>query len=155
MLSAGPPIPAVEITIQHHISALQMALPAKIQASILSWVGESSAAAPSEPAATEDSAAASAAAPERYRYPHPLLTPADLFSLSSEALAAGSPGVVVKDGFLGREHALRAYDGESFLFLGLDGSPIVIVLLVSWAQWWAQPARTCGTHWLSGVVFTI
>lgn len=93
-----------------------MALPAKIQASILSWIGESSAA-PSEPAATEDGAA-----PEKYQYP--LLTPADLFSLSSEGLAAGSPGVVVKDGFLGQEQASRAYQGESVLLFGLRRKPI-------------------------------
>ena len=85
-----------------------MTLPAKIQASILSWVGESSAG-PSEPAARGDDAATT----ETYQYP--LLTPADLFSLSSKGLAAGSPGVVVKDGFLGREQASRAYDGESIL----------------------------------------
>eukprot|EP00752_Nemacystus_decipiens_P002980 g2766.t2 len=79
-----------------------MALPAKIQASILSWVGESSVD-PSSPAASGDDAAATE------KYQHPLLTPADLFSLSSEGLAAGSPGVVVKDRFLGREQASRAY----------------------------------------------
>lgn len=115
-----------------------MALPAKIQASVLSWVGESSAA-PSEPAAAGDDAAST----ERYQYP--LLTPADLFSLSSEGLAAGSPGVVVKDGFLGREQASRAYNGERFLLLGLRRKPIMIVFrLCLWAQHAGQKK-----NWLS------
>lgn len=81
-----------------------MVLPAKVQASIMSWLDESSTAVPSGqsgPAAAEDD------------YSYPVLTPADLFSLSSRGFAAGSPGVVVKDGFLGREQALRAHAGES------------------------------------------
>lgn len=43
---------------------------------------------------------------------HRVLSPADLFALSDEAAAAGSPCVVVKDGLLGKEDALRAYEGE-------------------------------------------
>ncbi|CBJ30213.1 [Skp1-protein]-hydroxyproline N-acetylglucosaminyltransferase, family GT60 [Ectocarpus siliculosus] len=77
-----------------------MALPAKVQASIMSWLDESStaiASGQSEPAAAEDD------------YSYPVITPADLFSLSSGGFAAGSPGVVVKDGFLGREQALQAH----------------------------------------------
>lgn len=94
-----------------------MALPAKLQASILSWVGESPTV-PSRPVATEDGDVDDAAAAhEKHRYPVLLLTPADLFSLSSEGMAAGSPGVVVKDGFLGREQAFRAYEGESVLLV--------------------------------------
>lgn len=81
-----------------------MALPAKLQASILSWV-EGGSAAPSKPVSTGRDANDVFNASN-------LLTPADLFSLSSRGLAAGSPGVVVKDGFLGREQALRAYEGD-------------------------------------------
>ncbi|CAN0235917.1 unnamed protein product, partial [Ectocarpus fasciculatus] len=76
-----------------------MVLPAKVQASIMSWLDESSTAVPSGqsgPAAAEDG------------HSYPVLTPADLFSLSSRGVEAGSPGVVVKDGFLGREQALQA-----------------------------------------------
>jgi len=82
-----------------------MALPAKLQANILSWV-EDGSAAPSKPVSTEEDDVYNASN---------LLTPADLFSLSSLGLAAGSPGVVVKDGFLGREQAVRAYEGDSVL----------------------------------------
>lgn len=85
-----------------------MVLPAKIQASILSWAAESSEV-PSKPAAAAE---APVAPEERSNWNYPLLTPGDLFSLSSEGVAAGSPGVVVKDGFLGREQALRSYEGE-------------------------------------------
>lgn len=96
-----------------------MALPARLQASILSWVGESPEPPPETAAAATAVAAQTTAAAARrqeeqqqqYCY-HPLLTPADLFSLSSKGVAAGSPGVVVKDGFLGREQALRCYEGE-------------------------------------------
>lgn len=102
------------------VSTDVMALPAKLQASILSWVGESSAV-PSQPVATEDGET----------YPYPLLTPADLFSLSSEGLAAGSPGVVVKDGFLGREEASRAHEGEISLLSGSRTKPVCGMLCVA------------------------
>lgn len=98
-----------------------MVLPAKLQASILSWVGESWEL-PSEPAAAaaaaETTAAAAAAGQQQQEECccYPLLTPADLFSLSSKGVAAGSPGLVVKDGFLGREQALRCYEGEFYMF---------------------------------------
>lgn len=81
-----------------------MALPAKLQASILSWV-DGGSAAPSKHGSTKQDADVFNASS--------LLTPADLFTLSSRGLAAGSPGVVVKDVFLGREQALRAYEGGS------------------------------------------
>lgn len=90
-----------------------MVLPAKVQASIMSWLDESSAAVPSGqsgPAAAEDD------------YSYPVLTPADLFSLSSGGFAAGSPGVVVKDGFLGREQALQAHAGEFSIPVWLSGA---------------------------------
>lgn len=98
-----------------------MTLPAKLQASILSWVGESSEPR-SEPVVAAPAAVAAATATGREEKSgsnsyYPLLTPADLFSLSSQGVAAGSPGVVVKDGFLGREQALRSYEGETCFLL--------------------------------------
>lgn len=42
----------------------------------------------------------------------PFLTPGDLFCLSDSAATAGSPCVVVKDGFLGSIKALEAFEGE-------------------------------------------
>lgn len=42
----------------------------------------------------------------------PFLTPGDLFCLSDSAATAGSPCVVIKDGFLGSVKALEAFEGE-------------------------------------------
>ncbi|CAM9544677.1 unnamed protein product [Pylaiella littoralis] len=104
-----------------------MTLPAKLQTSILSWVGESSEPR-SEPVAAAPAAVAAATATGREEKSgsnsyYPLLTPADLFSLSSQGVAAGSPGVVVKDGFLGREQALRSYEAALAVEKGGEMKP--------------------------------
>lgn len=87
-----------------------MVLPVKLQASILSWVGEG-------PAESSQHSGKDDGSTSIQTHSYPLLTPADLFSLSSQGMAAGSPGVVVKDGFLGQEQAMRARMGEMCLHL--------------------------------------
>ena len=87
-----------------------MALPVKLQAGILSWIGDD-ASEPSEPALSLPSLSGEGEGETRQKVTNPFLNPADLFSLSNAGAAAGSPSVVVKDGFLGRAQALRAYEG--------------------------------------------
>lgn len=94
-------------------SRVSMALPPKLQTNIMSWVGDNSTP-PSDTALPHTGAYVTG---EGDRQPngdctYPCLSPADLFSLSNAAAAAGSPCVVIKDRFLGREQALRAYEGE-------------------------------------------
>lgn len=98
-----------------------MPLPVKLQASILSWVGEKP---PTEPMPNEEEAAVAAAAEAACsaRYEEQsgglrcatslsCLSAADLFLLSNAAAEAGSPCVVVKDDFLGQQEASRVYQG--------------------------------------------
>lgn len=87
-----------------------MALPAKLQASILSWIHDD-ASTPSEPALPLSSVSGEGENKTRQEVKNSLLSPADLFSLSNAGAAAGSPCVVVKDEFLGRAQALQAYEG--------------------------------------------
>lgn len=99
-----------------------MALPVKLQARVLSWLGENQvpSSIPEPPEAPRDETGED----ERQEAinsnycPSLSLSPMDLFSLNDIAAAAGSPCVVVKDGFLGRDHALRAHEGEDRLDLG-------------------------------------
>lgn len=116
---------------------IKMALPVKLQADILSWIGDD-ASEPSEPALSLPSFIGEGEAETRQQATNPSLNPADLFSLSNAGAAAGSPAVVVKDGFLGRAQALRAYEGACwfsvyvlaswrivfFVFGPLNGSPV-------------------------------
>lgn len=98
-----------------------MPLPVRLQATILSWVGETATATEGDiPGVLETTLSPSRAEPAEDAETKikdesvPMsscLSPADLFSLSDEAAAAGSPCVVVKDGFLGREEALRVHKG--------------------------------------------
>lgn len=86
-----------------------MALPAKLQHSILSWVGDdtkaSTATASVKVSSNEDGL-------DGTNDVDPTLSPMDLFSLSDAAAAAGSPCVVIKDNFLGREKAFDVHKGE-------------------------------------------
>lgn len=86
-----------------------MSLPVKLQAGILSWVGDilpvPTEDAGSSPGGKDGKGESEAAVLD------PCLSPADLFCLSTAGIAAGSPGFVIKDGFLGREQALRVYEG--------------------------------------------
>ena len=92
-----------------------MALPVKLQASILSWIGDN-VSQPLEDALPLPSVSEEGEGETREQVTYPFLNPADLFSLSNAGAAAGSPCVVVKDGFLGRAQALRAYEGGCWLF---------------------------------------
>lgn len=91
-----------------------MVLPVKLQASILSWMGEDSI--PAVDYAPERAPDGPVVAVERATTEsdwYPALSPTDLFSLSNAAAAAGSPCVVIKDRFLGQEEALRVHEGKS------------------------------------------
>ncbi|CAM9405116.1 unnamed protein product, partial [Laminaria digitata] len=99
-----------------------MALPVKLQASILSWIGND-ASEPSEPALPLSSVRREGEGETREQVTNPRLSPADLFSLSNAAAAAGSPCVVIKDGFLGRAQALRAYEAALEVEEGGDMKP--------------------------------
>lgn len=93
-----------------------MPLPVKLQASILSWVGETPPTA-----AARAAVATTTKSPVRHEEEQggkleeevcSCLSAADVFLLSDAAAAAGSPCVVVKDGFLGQEETSRVYQGE-------------------------------------------
>lgn len=86
-----------------------MALPVKLQRSILSWVGDDTIVSPAtvcvQVSSDEDGL-------DDTNDVDPTLSPMDLFSLSDAAAAAGSPCVVIKDDFLGREKAFGVHKGE-------------------------------------------
>ena len=86
-----------------------MALPAKLQRNILSWVGETAPTSSATPKARVNGDERSLGSNNGLDH---FLSPTDLFSLSDAAAVSGSPCVVVKDGFLGRENALRVHEGE-------------------------------------------
>lgn len=52
-----------------------------------------------------------------------ILSVTDIFSLSDAAATVGSPCVVIKDSFLGRERALRVLEGMSSVGGGLGTLP--------------------------------
>lgn len=85
---------------------LAMALPAKLQHSILSWVGNDTIASTSLKVSSDEDVLYG------INDVDPTLSPMDLFSLSDAAAAAGSPCVVIKDNFLGREKAFGVHKGE-------------------------------------------
>ncbi|CAM9191310.1 unnamed protein product, partial [Ascophyllum nodosum] len=84
-----------------------MALPAKLQRNILSWVGETAPTSSATPKARVNGDERSLGSNNGLDH---FLSPTDLFSLSDAAAVSGSPCVVVKDGFLGRENALRVHE---------------------------------------------
>lgn len=124
---------------------IKMALPVKLQASILSWISDD-ASEPSEPSLSLPSVSGEGVGKTRQQVTNPFLNPADLFSLSNAGAAAGSPCVVVKDGFLGRSQALRAYEGACAFFVHAMASWRVGFICV-WACVWLggrRPAVGCG-----------
>lgn len=108
-----------------------MALPVKLQANILSWMTKDSIPAldSAPPRAPDDIMGAEERASTKCDCVTSL-SPTELFSLSSAAAAAGSPCVVIKDRFLGKEQASRVHDGELHTLLVEETARVWLDLLV-------------------------
>lgn len=108
-----------------------MVLPVKLQANILSWMANDSIPAldSAPPRAPDDPVGAEGRVRTECDW-YTSLSPTELFSLSNTAAAAGSPCVVIKDRFLGKEQASRVHDGERHTLLVEETARVWLDLLV-------------------------